>query len=163
MNDTPLSIKQTLDMDPEINFINWELNVQDVASTSGRTIAGDQGLLGLVLNTAQWESHALNISVNDEGHQVIAQRYAAPAYVELDVNMSATEITIAKARNKTREDWMIAEQNLKRAMMDSLGLAIRHIIALPTVMFPKHDAHRYHRRGASPLWENNNPHSHETR
>jgi len=53
MNDTPLSIKQTLDTDPEINFINWELNVQDVASTSGRTIAGDQGLLGLVLNTAQ--------------------------------------------------------------------------------------------------------------
>ncbi len=44
-------------------------------------------LLGLVLNTAQWESHALNISVNVEGHQVIAQRYAAPAYVELDVNM----------------------------------------------------------------------------
>ena len=75
MNDTPLSIKQTLDMDPEINFINWELNVQDVASTTGRTIAGDQGLLGLVLSTAQWESHALNISVNDEGHQVIAQRY----------------------------------------------------------------------------------------
>jgi len=100
MNDTPLSIKQTLDTDPEINFINWELNVQDVASTSGRTIAGDQGLLGLVLNTAQWESHALNISVNDKGHQVIAQRYAAPAYVELDVNMSATEITITKARNK---------------------------------------------------------------
>ena len=163
MNDTPLSIKQTLDTDPEINFINWELNVQDVASTTGRTIAGDQGLLGLVLSTAQWESHALNISVNDEGHQVIAQRYAAPAYVELDVNMSATEITITKARNKTCEDWMIAEQNLKRAMMDSLGLAIRHIIAPPTVMFPEHDAHRYHRRGASPLWENNNPHSHETR
>ena len=135
MNDTPLSIKQTLDTDPEINFINWELNVQDVASTSGRTIAGDQGLLGLVLNTAQWESHALNISVNDEGHQVIAQRYAAPAHVELDVNMSATEITITKARNKTREDWMIAEQNLKRAMMDSLGLAIRHIIAPPPLCF----------------------------
>ncbi len=68
MNDTPLSIKQTLDPDTEINFINWELNVQDVASTSGLTIAGDQGLLGLVLNTAHWESHALNISVNDEGH-----------------------------------------------------------------------------------------------
>ncbi len=135
MNDTPLSIKQTLDTDPEINFINWELNVQDVASTSGRTIAGDQGLLGLVLNTAQWESHALNMSVNDEGHQVIAPRYAAPAYVELDVNMWATQITITKARNKTREDWMIAEQNLKRAMMDSLGLAIRHIIAPPLLCF----------------------------
>jgi hypothetical protein len=133
MQDTTLTIKQALDTDPEINFINWELNVQDVAATTGRTIAGAQGLLGLVLNTAQW--HALNISVNDEGHQVIAQRYAAPAYVELDANMSATEITITKARNKTREDWMIAEQNLKRAMMDSLGLAIRHIIAPPPLCF----------------------------
>jgi hypothetical protein len=62
-----------------------------VAATTGRTIAGAQGLLGLVLNTAQWESHELNISVNVEGHQVIAQRYAAPAYVELDVDMSASE------------------------------------------------------------------------
>ncbi len=94
-----------------------------MAATTGRTTASAQGLLGLVLNTAQWESHALNISVNVDGHQVIAQRYVAPAYVELDVNMSATEITITKARNKTREDGMIAEQNLKRAMMDSLGLA----------------------------------------
>ncbi len=76
MHDAPLTIKQTLDTDPEINFINWELNVQDVAATTGRTIAGAQGLLGLVLNTAQWESHALNISVNVEGHQVIAQHYA---------------------------------------------------------------------------------------
>jgi hypothetical protein len=55
--------------------------------------------------------------------------------VELDANMSATDITIPKARNKTREDWMIAEQILKRAMMDSLGLAIRHIIAPPPLCF----------------------------
>ena len=135
MHDTPLAIKQTLDIDPGINFINWELNVQDVAATTGRTIAGAQGLLGLVLNTAQWESHALNIRVNVEGHQVIGQCYAVPAYVELDVDMSATEITITKARNKTREDWMIAEQNLKRAMMDSLGLATRQIIAPPPLCF----------------------------
>ena len=49
--------------------------------------------------------------------------------------MSANEITITKARNKTREDWMIAEQNLKRAIMDSVGLTIRHIIALPPLSF----------------------------
>jgi hypothetical protein len=135
MQDTTLTIKQTLDIDPEINFINWELNVQDVASTTGRTIAGAQGLLVLVLNAAQWNAHALNISFNDEGHQVIAPRYAAPAYVEFDANMTATEITIRKARNKTREDWMIAEQNLKRAIMDSVGLTIRHIIVHPPLSF----------------------------
>jgi hypothetical protein len=84
MQDRTLAIKQTLDTEPDINLINWELNVEDVAATTGRTIAGAQGFLGLVLNTAQWESHALNIIVNNEGHQVIAPRYAAPAYVELD-------------------------------------------------------------------------------
>jgi hypothetical protein len=111
MQDTQLHIKQTLDTDPEINFINWELNVQDVATTTGRTIAGAQGLLGLVRNTTQSNAHALNISINDEGLQVIAPRYAALANMELDADMTATQITIAKARNKTREDWMIAEQN----------------------------------------------------
>ena len=82
MHDTTLVIKQTLDIDPEINFINWELNVKDVASTTGRTIAGDQGLLGLVLSTAQWESHARNISVNDEGHWLPwpGTAYAVPQY-----------------------------------------------------------------------------------
>ena len=73
---------------------------------------------------------------------MIAPRYAAPAYVELDADMTATQITIAKARNKTREDWMIAEQNLKRAIMDSVGLTIRAIIA-PAIIFPKRDAHRH--------------------
>jgi hypothetical protein len=43
----------------------------------------------------------LNISINNEGLQVIAPRYAAPAYVELDADV---QITIAKARNKTHED-----------------------------------------------------------
>ncbi len=108
-------------------------------------------------------ANALSISVNDEDLQVIARRYAAPAYVELDVNMMATEITISKARDKTREDWMIAEQNLKRAIVDSVGLTIRQIIAPPTVIFPEHDAHRHHQRGASELWENNDQHGQETR
>ncbi len=88
-----------------------------------------------VHNAAQWSTHALSFSFNDEGLQVIAQRYAAPAYVELDAGMSATEITISKARKKTREDCMIAEQNLKRAIMDSVGLTIRHIIAPPPLFF----------------------------
>jgi hypothetical protein len=135
MQDTTLTIKQTLNIDPEVNFINWELNVQDVASTTGRTIAGAQGLLGLVLNAAQWNAHALNISINDEGLKVITPRYAAPTYVELEAGMTVTEITIGKARNKTREDWMIAEQNLKCAIMDSVGLTIRHIIAPPPLSF----------------------------
>jgi hypothetical protein len=35
----------------------------------------------------------------------------------LTADMSATEITVAKASNKIREDWMYAEQNLKMAIM----------------------------------------------
>ncbi len=66
---------------------------------------------------------------------MIAPRNAVPAYVELDANMTASQITIAKARNKTRADWMIAGQNLKRAIMDSVGLTIRAIIAPPPLSF----------------------------
>jgi hypothetical protein len=84
--------------------------------------------------------------------------------VELNANMSATEITITKARNKTREDGMIAEQNLKRAMIDSLGLAIRHIIAPPPLCFQNMTPiDIINARGASALWENNDPHGQETR
>jgi hypothetical protein len=104
MHETQLQIKQTLETDPEINFINWELNIQDVAANAMRTIAGEQGLLSLVLNQSQWDTHALNISTNGQGQNVIATRFAAPAYVELEAKMSATEITIAKSCNKIRED-----------------------------------------------------------
>jgi hypothetical protein len=83
----------------------------------------------------QWKAHVLNISTNAEGLTVIAARFAAPTYVELNADMTATEITIAKSRNKTREDWMFAEQNLKLAIMDSVGLTIRHIIAPPPLVF----------------------------
>jgi hypothetical protein len=45
MHETQLQIKQTLDTDPEINFVNWELNVKDVAANAGRTIAGSSWVL----------------------------------------------------------------------------------------------------------------------
>jgi hypothetical protein len=45
MHETQLQIKQTLETDPEINFVNWELNIQDVVANAMRTIAGEQGLL----------------------------------------------------------------------------------------------------------------------
>jgi hypothetical protein len=37
-SDAQLTIKQNLDTDPEINFIPWELNIQDVAATKARNL-----------------------------------------------------------------------------------------------------------------------------
>ena len=71
-SDTQLIIKQTLDTDPEINFIPWELNVQDVAATKARNLH-PRVLLSLVLNQNQWDTHVLNTSIVD-GHAVIADR-----------------------------------------------------------------------------------------
>jgi hypothetical protein len=34
IQDTTLTIKQIFDIDPKINFINWELNVQDVLNAA---------------------------------------------------------------------------------------------------------------------------------
>ena len=132
--ETQLRIRQTLDVDPEINFINWELNIQDVAAATARSVH-PRGLLSLVLNPNQWDSHVSNVSTNAQGQQVIAPRYSPPAFTEINAQMTPTEITVAKMTNKTRDDWMIAEQNLKLAIMDSVGETIRHIIAPPPLSF----------------------------
>ena len=54
--ETQLRIRQTLDVDPEINFINWELNIQDVAAATARSVHA-RGLLSLVLNPTQPMGH----------------------------------------------------------------------------------------------------------
>jgi hypothetical protein len=49
--------------------------------------------------------------------------------------MSASQITVARIKNKIRDDWMSAEQQLKLAVTDSVGNTIRHIIAPPPMAF----------------------------
>jgi hypothetical protein len=75
--ETQLRIRQTLDVDPEITFINWELNIQDVAAATARSVHA-RGLLSLDLNPTQWNTHVSNASINDQGQNVIAQRYSSP-------------------------------------------------------------------------------------
>ena len=132
-SDTQLRIKQTLDTDPEINFIPWELNIQDVAATIARNLHA-RGLLSLVLNKTQWDTHALNISIVD-GSTVIASRFELPEFKEVDEEMTPSQITVARIKNKIRDEWMSAEQQLKLAIMDSIGETIRHIIAPPPMAF----------------------------
>ena len=132
-SDTQLRIKQTLDTDPEINFIPWELNIQDVAATKARNLHA-RGLLSLVLNKTQWDTHALNISIVD-GDAVIAGRFELPEFKEVDEEMTPSQITVARIKNKIRDEWMSAEQQLKLAIMDSIGETIRHIIAPPPMAF----------------------------
>ena len=109
------SSKLTLDTDPEINFIPWELNIQDVAATKARNLH-PRGLLSLVLNKHQWDTHALNTSIVD-GQTVIANRFVLPDYQEVSEEMTASQITVARIRNKVRDDWMSAEQQLKLAVI----------------------------------------------
>jgi hypothetical protein len=101
-SDTQLRIKQTLDTDPEINSIPWELNIhiQDVAATKARNLHA-RGLLSFVLNKTQWDTHALNISIVD-GHTVIANRFELPEFQEVNENMSPSQITVARIKNKMR-------------------------------------------------------------
>jgi hypothetical protein len=66
---------------------------------------------------------------------VIADRLLLPDYQEVSEDMTASQITVARIKNKIRIDWMSAEQQLKLAVMDSLGDTIRHIIAPPPMAF----------------------------
>ena len=106
--ETQLRIRQTLDVDPEINFINWELNIQDVAAATARSIHA-RGLLNLVLNPTQWETHVSNVSINDQGQSVIAQRYSPPEFTEITAEMSPTEITVSRMRNNSRRKCGVVE------------------------------------------------------
>jgi hypothetical protein len=73
ISDTQLRIKQTLDIDAEISFIPWELNIQYFAATTARVLHA-RGLLRLGLTQIQRNTHALNISIVN-GHIVIADRF----------------------------------------------------------------------------------------
>jgi hypothetical protein len=66
---------------------------------------------------------------------VIANRFVLPNYQEVSEAMNASQITVARIRNQIRDDWMSAEQQLKLAVMDSVGDTIRHIIAPPPMAF----------------------------
>jgi hypothetical protein len=40
---------------------------------------------------------------------VIANRFVLPDYQEVSEEMNASQITVARIRNKVRDDWMSAE------------------------------------------------------
>ena len=86
-SDTQFIIQQTLDTDPETNFIPWELNIQDVVAAKARN-PHPRGLLSLVLKQHQWDTHALNTSIVD-GHAVIANRFVLPDYQEVSEEINA--------------------------------------------------------------------------
>ena len=66
---------------------------------------------------------------------MIADRFVLPDYQEVSEETNTSQITVARIRNKIRDDWMSAEQQLKLAVMDSVGDTIRHIIAPPPMAF----------------------------
>ena len=66
---------------------------------------------------------------------MIADRFVLPDYQEVSEVMNASQITVARIRNKIRDGGMSAEQQLKLAVMDSVGNTIHHIIALPPMAF----------------------------
>ncbi len=66
---------------------------------------------------------------------MIANRFELPEFQEVNEDMSPSQITVARIKNKMRDKWMSAEQQLKLAIMDSVGDTIRHIIAPPPMAF----------------------------
>ncbi len=66
---------------------------------------------------------------------MIADRFVLPDYQEVRADMTASQIIVARIKNKVRDDWMSAEQQLKLAVMDSVGDTIRHIIAPQPMAF----------------------------
>lgn len=127
---TAITILATLEEDPKTNFFPWEIAVIDAAASRCKTLT-PRGLLSALLTVEQWNTYPANLSVDGNGQQVIAPRYAPPIYVEPANTMSSVELYVAKSTNDQLLEWTTAEEALKTAIMESLGPVVRQIVKHP--------------------------------
>jgi hypothetical protein len=90
-----------MDSDPEINIFH-QLGVEHPGCRTARSMH-PRGILSIVPNPTQWDTHVSNVSTDDQGQAVIAPRFAPPDFKEFKDGMSATEIT-HRSQNEEQQD-----------------------------------------------------------
>ena len=68
------AIATTMDVDPEINYFGWRLNVEDVAAGAA-TLIEPTGLLTTVMSDAQWDAYPDNITITPAQGNTRATNY----------------------------------------------------------------------------------------
>jgi hypothetical protein len=107
-----VEILTTLEEDPKVAFFPWELDMRNVAASICKTLT-PRGLLSLLLTDEQWPFYSTNISIDDQGHVLIAPRYVPRVYVELNDTMSNVALMVARTSNEQALEWITGEETLK--------------------------------------------------
>ena len=126
------AIATTMDVDPEINYFGWRLNVEDVAAGAATLIA-PTGLLTSVMTDPEWDAYPANISTtpataNARAQTVIAARPVEPTHREIRNGMTGPQIAVVKYGNDRHEIWHSAKEQFKASIIKSLGCYYNCII-----------------------------------
>lgn len=122
-----VEILTTLEQDPHVSFFSWESDVQDIAAGMAKSLH-PLGLLSAVLTDEQWALYPGNAVPDQQGQIQIVPKYAPPAYMEINNQMSSVDLYVAKATNDKLQLWIDSSEALKRALLKSLGRVVRQII-----------------------------------
>jgi hypothetical protein len=133
------TIATTLDEDPEINFFVWRINVEDVAANSA-TLIEPTGLLTTVMTDAAWDAYPANTTVTaatgtTAAITTITARPVEPTHRPVVAGMTGPQISIAQYGNKRHETWHKAKEQLKMAIIASLGPTLAATIGPPPMGF----------------------------
>jgi hypothetical protein len=129
-----IEILTTLDEEPRVNFLPWELDVRNSAASSCKTLCRT-GLLSSLLTNEQWTDYPTNITTDAQGNVAITPRYVPQPYVQLNDQMSNVALMVARTSNEQTLEWITGEETLKAAIVKSLGRVIRQIIRDPKNSF----------------------------
>jgi len=133
------TIATTLDKDPEINFFVWRINVEDVAANSA-TLIEPTGLLTTVMTDEAWDAYPANTTVtaatgSTAATTTITARPVEPIHRPIVAGMTGPQISIAQYGNTRHETWHKAKEQLKMAIISSLGPTLAASIGPPPMGF----------------------------
>jgi hypothetical protein len=130
-NKDQYNIATMLDIDPEVNYFLWKINLEDVAANAAILIEAT-GLLSRVMNDEEWDNYPANAITNaTTGAITIAARPTSPAHKPIVAGMTGPNIAICKYANDRHETWHNAKEQMKMAIITSLGATLAATIGPP--------------------------------
>ena len=130
----------SLETEPELLFFTWKVQVQNLAASKA-TIVDASGLLTLVLDDREWNTHSVNQLVGIGGAVEIAPRPVEPAHVPITAGMTNDQISVAKYTNDRHLIWHEARSALKNEIIRSLGTTLASTIGPPPISHGVHYDH----------------------
>ena len=129
------TITTSMDLDPEINYFGWRLNVEDVAAGAA-TLIVPTGLLTTVMTDPEWNAYPANTSTtpataNAAAQTTIAARPVEPTHKTIVSGMTGPQIAVIKYGNDRHEIWHLAKEQLKASIIKSLGDTLAGTVAPP--------------------------------